>query len=74
MNKFNRTAAALCLSTMAFFCLWGWIGDYDYCEKVILHMTQVQYDSVKNYLTEDYGHEPSDREIAHWWAEHNGNE
>ena len=71
MNKFNRTAAAVCLCFFTFFCLLGYVGDYDYCEKVILHMSQEQYDSVKNYLTEDYGHEPSDREIAHWWAEHN---
>ena len=55
---------------VAFFALLGWIGDYDYCEQVILHMSQEQYDSVKNLLTERDGQAPSDKDIAHWWEEH----
>jgi hypothetical protein len=61
--------ATICL--VAFFCVMGWVGDYDYCEQVILHMSQEEYDTVKNLLTDSSGNTPSDREIAHWWAEHN---
>lgn len=70
MTKFQRTAVLVSCSIVAFFCLMGWMGDYDYCEQVILHMSQEQYDSVKNILTEQNGNTPSDREIAHWWTEH----
>lgn len=71
MTKFKRTAIAVSCGIVAFFCLMGWIGDYDYCEQVILHMSQEQYDSVKSLLTEVQGDAPSDREIAHWWVDHN---
>lgn len=70
MKKFQRTIIAACLGIVAFFVLMGVIGDYDYCENIILHMTQEQYDSVKNRLTYQNGYEPSERDIAHWWADH----
>ena len=71
MVKFYRSTAIVCLLLCAFFALMGWLGDFDYCEQVILHMTQEQYDSVKILLTEQDGTAPSDRDIAHWWVEHN---
>lgn len=71
MTKFKRTAIVVSCGIVAFFCLMGWAGDYDYCEQVILHMSQEQYDSVKNLLTEMHGDTPSDREIAHWFVDHN---
>ena len=44
----------------------------DFCDQVILHMTQEQYDHVKDTLAKEKGKQPSDREIAHWWADHRG--
>ena len=70
MEKFNRLVIAACLGTITFMFIMGVVGDYDYCEYVILHMTQEQYDLVKQRLTADNGKEPTDREIAHWFAEH----
>ena len=70
ITKFQRSVLVASVGIIAFFVLWGWIGDYDYCEQVILHMSQEQYDSVKNLLTERNGQAPSDKEIAHWWADH----
>jgi hypothetical protein len=69
MTKFQRTSVAVACCIVAFFLLLGWIGDYDYCEQVVLRMTQEQYDSVKDKLTEQNGTVPSEREIAHWWIE-----
>lgn len=60
------------MPVVAFFILLGWAGDYDYCEQVILHMSQEQYDTVKSLLTERNGREPSEREIAHWWVDNRG--
>lgn len=71
ITKFQRTAIAISSCIIAFFLLLGWIGDYDYCEQVILRMSQEQYDSVKNLLTEQNGNVPSERDIAHWWVDHN---
>jgi hypothetical protein len=70
MTKFQRTSVAAVCCIIASFLLLGWIGDYDYCEQVILHMSQEQYDSVKRLLTEQNGSAPSERDIAHWWADH----
>lgn len=70
MTKFQRSVLAASGCIVVFFALLGWVGDYDYCEQVILHMSQEQYDSVKNMLTERDGQTPSDKEIAHWWADH----
>lgn len=74
ITKFQRSVLVASVGIIAFFVLWGWIGDYDYCEQVILHMSQEQYDSVKSLLTQQNGSKPSDREIAHWWADHHKND
>lgn len=61
--------APMCI--VAFFGLLGWAGDIDYCDQVILRMSQEEYDSIKALLTEQgHGREPSERDIAHWWGEH----
>ena len=70
MTKFQKTTVIASIGVVAAFVLFGWVGDYDYCEQVILHMSQEQYDSVKSMLTEEKGEAPSEREIAHWWVEH----
>lgn len=71
MKNLRELTIVVACGIVAFVCLLGWVGDYDYCEQVILHMSQEQYDSVKNMLAERDGSTPSDNEIAHWWAEHN---
>lgn len=55
---------------LAFFAVLGVLGDMDYCEQVILRMSQEEYDWVKDSLTKLNGDKPSEREIAHWWEEH----
>ena len=62
-----------CMAVVAFFIILGWTGDYDYCEQIILHMSQEEYDKVKNHLTELNGERPTERQIAHWWADHHHN-
>lgn len=57
---------------MAFFGMLGVVGDYDWSEQVVLHMSYEEYDWVKDTLTKLKGSEPSERDIAHWWAEHRG--
>lgn len=52
------------------FALLGVLGEMDWCDQVILRMSQQEYAWVKERLTEEKGGEPSEREIAHWWAEH----
>ena len=61
---------AACAAVVAFFLLLGIVGDYDYTEQIILSMSQEQYDSVKQHLWQVNGSQPSERQIAHWWAEH----
>lgn len=68
MKSIKLTLMAI-VPVVVFFALLGWAGDYDYCEQVILSMSQEQYDTVKSLLTERNGCEPSERDIAHWWAE-----
>lgn len=73
MTRENRlqllAAFALCIG---FVLLLGWAGDIDFCDQVILGMSQEEYDYVKDTLTKANGGErPSTREIAHWWADHN---
>lgn len=58
------------LATAAFFAMLCWAGDIDFTEQVILHMSQHDYDTVRQHLTRQNGHEPSQSEIAHWWAAH----
>ena len=64
-----KIIAALCC-IMAGLVIMGVLGDMDYCEQVILRMSQEEYDWVKDSLTKLNGDKPSEREIAHWWAEH----
>lgn len=58
------------LGIIAFFALLGWAGDIDYTERCILRMSYEEYDTIKALLTGQDGHEPSQRDIAHWWAQH----
>lgn len=46
----------------------GMAGDVDYCDQVILNMSQEEYDSVKHHLESLTGDTPSERDIAHWWV------
>lgn len=67
-NYFHQTAAVgICL--LAFLLVLGWAGDVDFTDQIILSMSQEEYDTVKNHLTDKNGHEPSESEIAHWWVE-----
>lgn len=59
-----------CLGLVSFLVLLGWAGDMDYTDQVILHMSYEEYDTIKARLTQKNGHEPSERDIAHWWEEH----
>lgn len=69
MKHFGIKLIAACLLVIGFFVILGIAGDIDYCEQIILHMSQEEYDSIKKLLSEN-GHHPSERDIAHWWAEH----
>ena len=68
-HLYLKLACAVAL-IIGFFAILGVVGDYDYCEQIILHMTQEQYDSVKQHLTQVNGQRPTERQIAHWWADH----
>lgn len=70
MKNLGIKLTGACLLLVAFFAVLGWMGDYDYCEQIILHMSQEDYDKVKDHLTKVNGERPSEREIAHWWADH----
>lgn len=71
MNNLKFKITVTIAAIVTFFALLGWAGDYDYTEQVILHMSQEDYDTVKSLLTQQKGHAPSERDIAHYWAEHN---
>lgn len=72
MIQYRKQLLTAVLAVVAFFAVIGWAGDMDFCDQVILHMTQEQYDHVKDTLAKEKGKLPSDREIAHWWADHRG--
>ena len=72
MKDLRLKMAVAAASTIALFAMLCVAGDYDWSEQVVLHMTQAQYDWVKDTLTKKHGSEPSEREIAHWWARHHG--
>lgn len=55
---------------LVFLAAIGWAGDMDYTDQCILRMSYEEYDAIKDSLTNKYGHEPSERDIAHWWAKH----
>lgn len=61
-------AVALVIMVSAVILL-GIAGDIDYCDQIILMMSQEEYDAVKAELTIQNGHSPSDRQIAHYWAD-----
>lgn len=69
MEKYRLQLLVACMSVVGFFVILGWAGDIDYCDQIILKMTQEQYDYVKDTLRKKNGSSPSDREIAHWWAD-----
>ena len=56
---------------IGFFMLLGIGGDIDYTDHCILSMSQEEYDSIRKELTDLRGHEPTERDIAHYWAEQN---
>lgn len=70
MKQYRLQLLAACLATVAFFFLLGWAGDMDYCDQIIVNMSQEDYDYVKDTLTKLNHNQPSEREIAHWWADH----
>lgn len=70
MKQYRMKIMLAILGIAGFFAILGIVGDYDYCEWVILRMTQEEYDSVRHLLTEKNGSVPSERDIAHWWDEH----
>lgn len=70
MKKYGLQLLAAMAITVVFFAILGWAGDIDYCDQIILRMSQEEYDSVKNHLWKLNGEKPSERDIAHWWAEH----
>ena len=72
MIQYRKQLLTAVLAVVAFFALMGWAGDMDFCDQTILRMSQEQYDQVKDTLTRKTGCQPSDREIAHWWADHRG--
>lgn len=70
MKNYGLQLLAACLCSIGVFLILGWAGDFDFCDQVILRMSQEEYDYVKDSLTKLNGTEPSEREIAHWWADH----
>lgn len=73
MKKLYLQLAVGCLVLVAFVAVLGWAGDMDYTDQVILHMSYEEYDTIKQTLTDMYGHEPTDRDIAHWWSKQREN-
>ena len=61
--------AVVVFGLLVFLAAIGWAGDMDYTDQCILHMSHEEYDTIKAALTHQYGREPSDREIAHYWAD-----
>ena len=60
-----------CIGMVLFFAIIGIIGDYDYCDQVVLRMSESEYAWVKETMTKERGgKEPTVREIAHWWERH----
>lgn len=73
MKDYRLKIAAALMGVLGFFGVLGIAGDIDYTEQVILRMSYKEYDQVKDTLMRlNGGREPSEREIAHWWAENRG--
>ena len=71
MKKHLATLVLAIIGLIVFVAVLGRAGDVDYTEYCILRMSYEEYDTIKASLTKLYGHEPSERDIANWWAEHN---
>lgn len=71
MNKMRLQLLAVVGAIVGFLMLLGVVGDYDYTEQCILRMSQDEYDTIRKELKELHGQEPSERDIAHFWAERN---
>jgi hypothetical protein len=71
MNKMRLQLLAVVGAIVGFLMLLGVVGDYDYTEQCILRMSQDEYDTIRKELTDLRGQEPSERDIAHFWAERN---
>ena len=56
-------------AVIGFFMLLGIGGDIDYTDQCILQMTEEEYDTIRQELTRLHGSAPSERDIAHYWAE-----
>ena len=70
MKKLEKQLLKAFLGLVAMFVVIGIAGNYDWTEQVILHMSCDEYDWVNDTLTKKMGENPSDRDIALWWAEH----
>lgn len=68
-KNFSWAKIAALMGIVAFALVIGWAGDIDYTEQCILRMSYAEYDTIKDSLTTQYGREPSEREIAHCWAD-----
>ena len=69
-NYYRAKIAIVILGIVAFFAALGWAGDMDYTDQCILNMSYEEYDTIKAKLTQLNGCEPSESEIAHYWADH----
>lgn len=71
MKDYKLQTIAAFLICIGLSLLLGLAGDFDFCDQVILSMSQEEYDYVKEKLVQEQGNNnPSEREIAHWWADH----
>lgn len=69
-NYYRAKVVIVILGIVAFLAALGWAGDMDYTDQCILNMSYEEYDTIKAKLTQEKGREPSESEIAHYWAEH----
>ncbi len=70
MKEYRLQLLAAFLAVIGLYAIMGLAGDIDFCDQVILRMSQEQYDYAKDTLTKQNGSTPSEREIAHWWYDH----
>lgn len=68
-NKVRLQLLAGVVGVIVFFMLLGIGGDIDYTDQCILQMTEEEYDTIRQELTSLHGSVPSERDIAHYWAE-----
>lgn len=70
MKNLKLQLIVACLIVIGLYVVAGLAGDFDFCDQVILQMSQEEYDYTKDTLTKLNGSSPSEREIAHWWYDH----